>query len=683
MSRYFPIVYWWMAFSWLVAILITNPSGNFPLNDDWAYAEMVLNWRATGSLSFNGWQAMTLIGQVVWGYVFCSLFGDNHTVLRYATLVLSTAGLWIFFRWLRIAGSTAYMAAAGTMLLAFSPWYFFLSFSFMTDVPFLACFVSALYAYHRAFKSRRATDLAVAILLSIAATLIRQFGLLAPLIFFLAVALDRRSGWQHLLAADAIVLTYLAMRGYLYWQNQQAALPEAFGSISLLVERALSPDWLTGVPRRLGACWFYWGLFLLPLTCWNGKEWLKARPLSWITALLLIAPTIPYSWEHLPEGNIFHYLGLGPKLLKDGYFTAQDFLPNPPLGLHILRGIGFAGGILLLTALMERILSRSLDPFHKALLLGGLLYTGYLMIDYYFWDRYLILPLPLFILALLPRKKPGLTADRTGWLLLILMALFSIAATHDYLNWNRTRWKAINQLEQQGFDATLVDGGFEFNANTNRTYRNPITPYGKSWWYVVKDSLAISFSPLPCYQPVKTYAYSRWLPPGKDTIYLNARPPHRHSRIFHTDTETTGPVGKKLRSNPPGITFEGGRQRDSSRARSGRYALRLDSRQPFGFGRTFKNAGPCTIIEITAWRAADATYGGLAIVGPTDDIFYQFHAGAIEREKSGNWQKLNLQIQLPSDYPAETVKVYYWNHLDRPTWVDDWTVRLFSPAAEQ
>jgi|TARA_B100000315_G_scaffold125397_1_gene115274 hypothetical protein len=42
--------------------------------------------------------------------------------------------------------------------------------------------------------------------------------------------------------------------------------------------------------------------------------------------------------------------------------------------------------------------------------------------------------------------------------------LFGILATHDYLSFQRGRWKALNDLTQkEKIFAEKIDGGFEFN----------------------------------------------------------------------------------------------------------------------------------------------------------------------------------------------------------------------------
>ena len=78
---------------WLLAILLINPMGEFPLNDDFSYARSTLNLSEGGILRYDPWLSMTLLAQVLWGTAFCKLFGFSFTVLRCSTLVLGWVGL--------------------------------------------------------------------------------------------------------------------------------------------------------------------------------------------------------------------------------------------------------------------------------------------------------------------------------------------------------------------------------------------------------------------------------------------------------------------------------------------------------------------------------------------------------------------------------------------------------------
>jgi len=86
-----------LTFSWLVAIVVVNPSGNFPLNDDWSYAIAVQRMLETGDFRPLGWTSSALISQTIWGTAFCKVFGYSFEVLRGATLTVSLLGIFAIY----------------------------------------------------------------------------------------------------------------------------------------------------------------------------------------------------------------------------------------------------------------------------------------------------------------------------------------------------------------------------------------------------------------------------------------------------------------------------------------------------------------------------------------------------------------------------------------------------------
>src|SRR6266850_6812147 len=82
-----------IAFLWSVAVVIVNPIGNFPLNDDWAMATTVKRLVEDGIYRPSGWTGMPLITQTLWGALFCIPFGFSFTALRFSTLAISLTGV--------------------------------------------------------------------------------------------------------------------------------------------------------------------------------------------------------------------------------------------------------------------------------------------------------------------------------------------------------------------------------------------------------------------------------------------------------------------------------------------------------------------------------------------------------------------------------------------------------------
>src|SRR5215468_3589900 len=159
---------------WGVAIAVIDPRGDFPLNDDWAYAIAVQRLVSEGVFHPPAWVDATLLTQALWGALIAALAGFSHTALRASTLLLGGAaviGTYLLARQLRVARAVALFAA---LVLAANPLFVVLSHTFMTDVPMLAMVLYALLFFAQALESDSLLAWGLATFLTIAATLCRQ-----------------------------------------------------------------------------------------------------------------------------------------------------------------------------------------------------------------------------------------------------------------------------------------------------------------------------------------------------------------------------------------------------------------------------------------------------------------------------------------------------------------------------
>lgn len=112
---------------WCALILVVNPIGDFPLNDDWSYAKDVKTFVEENRLTFDSWGAMTLVVQTLWGTLFCKIFGFSFTVLRFSNLLLSWVAILGCYHLFKESGKSSQIAFWGTLLVIFNPFYFCLS----------------------------------------------------------------------------------------------------------------------------------------------------------------------------------------------------------------------------------------------------------------------------------------------------------------------------------------------------------------------------------------------------------------------------------------------------------------------------------------------------------------------------------------------------------------------------
>ena len=143
---------------WVLLALVIGPGGEFALNDDWAYNLPVKALVERGSIRFTDWNTPSLIGQVAWGTLFCLPGGYSFTAVRLSTLTLGLIGVLGLYALLRSHGAGRRVAALGALVLLANPIYLELSYTFMTDVPFVAVMIPAVLFLSRGIEQESNRD---------------------------------------------------------------------------------------------------------------------------------------------------------------------------------------------------------------------------------------------------------------------------------------------------------------------------------------------------------------------------------------------------------------------------------------------------------------------------------------------------------------------------------------------
>jgi hypothetical protein len=150
---------------------------------------------------------------------------------------------------------------------------------------------------------------------------------------------------------------------------------------------------------------------------------------------------------------------------------------------------------------------------------GVILLTG-------FHDRYLI-PMCVFLLIWLFSEKRFRRDDffRLKTVIpaafaLILMGVFSLAGTHDFMETKRSLKKAQDYLVyEKGVNPCDFDGGLEFNGY--HCYRSDFKPVdGLSWWWVEKEDYLLALGPLPGYDVIRAFPFKRYMGPKGEVLVL-------------------------------------------------------------------------------------------------------------------------------------------------------------------
>ena len=206
-----------IAVLWTLSVVLVNPVGNFPLNDDWAMGATVKHLVEEGTYRPSGWTGMPLITQTLWGALFCIPRGFSFTTLRFSTLVLSLAGMVAMYCLVRQLGRSRPWAMLCATTLGWNPIFFALSNTFMTDVPFTTLVIFASFFYVRYLQREADWDLFFGTLFVLAAILCRQLGLCVPLGFGAALLLKHRFQLRWLFrAATPTVISIIILVTFRY-----------------------------------------------------------------------------------------------------------------------------------------------------------------------------------------------------------------------------------------------------------------------------------------------------------------------------------------------------------------------------------------------------------------------------------------------------------------------------------
>jgi len=545
----------------LALFALIEPRGEFPLNDDWAYAHSVVWLLAEHRVRLSDWIAMNLLPQTLAGGATAAYVGFSFSALRHLTQAIALLGslgmLWLF----RAAGLTPAQGALAAIATVTTPWWLDLANSYMSDVYAMALALPAAALYLRALAARRpAALLAAATAWSMLGVLQRQVVLVLPLAFGCAWILARFAEsqgslrslrtWVH--AAAPLAACGLAIALYKIYLAGGPGVPAA----QQLIEGRLLPM----LGRLLVGDPFYW--------LWSGKlvSWLggfiglvvagyaivllgrgggNARQRRAVTAIAVALAACVLAGLWVPpyrSSQLITTTGLGPYSLFDVLGRFDRDVPTPAPG-PFWRAYGIAAAVgagaflvAVAAAIRNSWAERGADARRVFLLVVVVAYLlPFAITD--FVDRYLLFVLPFILLlvhdafgAAQREARRGVVA--VGAALIAIPAVLGTAAAHDYFAWNRSRWAAIAEAIHRGATPDTLDGGFEYNGfhRFETTPRSAVP--GKSWWWDKDDLYCVSFEPRAGYRLLQTWNVRAWLPTTPRTVLLLQRtsdpaPPQR------------------------------------------------------------------------------------------------------------------------------------------------------------
>lgn len=502
---------------WLVLILIINPIGDFPLNDDWCYGKSVKTLTEKGYLKLYNWGEMTLVGHVFWGYFFTKIFGFSFTILRFSTLIMGYATLIGTYNLCKLANISRWITLVGVLLCMMNPIFLSLSFSFMTDIPFMCVVIWAFYFFAKALHTNKWQPIVWAIVFCCWAFLIRQLAWVFPIVWLITVLLVKKRNLQNLRKAIVpLVVLFVFSMVFNYIMETNGLLQERYNSkFNLLLHNIVNLNMtiLINSVSYFFRVMAYLGLFGLPIHLlyfnryrFRGDKIIAIIWTAFVTFFLL------KTGKELPSlDNIWIDFGVGPTTLHDhlGNFTSSPEPRAPKLFLQIITAIG----VLSSTALVFHIRRLAIGFFKKTTLSPLIMFafvfsvtylTPFLIVGVY--DRYLLPLFPIVIVFLGTNAsiKPNKKLQYSTYVCIVLFSLFSICAVHDHLSWNRVRWQVLNELTET-IPKNQIQGGVEY------VTWNFFSDEQEKWWENVETVYSLVFKPDDNQEIIRKYKYERWL----------------------------------------------------------------------------------------------------------------------------------------------------------------------------
>lgn len=566
-----------------LALLIIPVMTPVALGDDWVYARSVEILINEGRVRILDLSVVTLVWQVLWGGLFASILGPTFGAMRLSTVVITAFGGLACYWGCRQLGVDRGRSALGAALYLFNPILFSLSYSFMSDAHFVALLTISAAFYLRGLRPDRLSALFTIVGSFVAglAFLERQQGALIPLgvATYLVLSGRMRPNRRGVgLFMQVVALPAAMTIGYYLWFRFIHGIPKAQGDFVQKVKDAGIDGGVLLASRLSLIEATYIGLFILPLAVAAllvlPRSLRTIRPLGWfvfaVWALFVLGGTAIFwrSGRRMPY--IPHYLspsGVGSYDLRGG----RPFLFGQ-LGFDITTIICVVGallfGLILCLQIGKRTLPQTeaaglifpgrsgseraaLDPFRAGAGLTlalafwqtlGVLPQSFTFRDWTFrgfnapsLDRYLLTLLPLALLLILWALRGIRIAIPAAWVLAVVMAIFSIVGTRDFLTFHTAVWKLARETTAQGVPLTQLDAGAAWDGYHLYEYSiaNDIhTSAPLPWWiglfapadtceYIIAGAPRDDFSDL--YSPIKRVEYSTWLNPNPTYLYVLRR----------------------------------------------------------------------------------------------------------------------------------------------------------------
>jgi hypothetical protein len=458
------VVVGWYAF----ALAVMHPLADGPVADSWIYEEAVRWFRASGEFRFPGYTETMPVAQILYGAGWGSIFGTGAISLDLANVFLGIVGAFLLYALAMRCGAHWWQALAAAGLLICNPCYLFLSFSFMSEIAFLAALLGSHLAFAYAEIPNRVVYLWLAAMLALVAFAVRPFGGAAIVGSAGAIVLydakwRARSRATMIQLASMLAPFAVALVGCaLIWIWLTVIRPPPWK----LVQRGTNLAHVFKVPLteylRMGILGplLYLGIVLSPIALLRVVSKDTGRILAlgvgiFIVTVILVRTGIPY--PATPEMSCFG--GWSNALILRGMPNRFEWNDGWRYVLVLLGSLGGAGLIFAVIEVIPKLTRAS-----GAVLLTAGIYWAATIPLWFFNDRYFLVLVPagalILALAPLPQRTP---AQIAAFAMTAALGLMSLGGVYSYQRGLAAMMTARDLLESRGIERASIDAGYELN----------------------------------------------------------------------------------------------------------------------------------------------------------------------------------------------------------------------------
>ncbi len=454
--------------------LLVDPRGQFPLNDDFQYAETARGLVADGRMRLPQWALSSTVAHAALGAVATAPWGATNQSLRFWEMLLGGLGAALVYALARRWRASADASLLAALTVAWSPLYATLSASFHIDITASLFVLAGLLAFLRAREIRSPQWYAFSSALIAVSGLSRQTGFLCVAGGLAALAWERRLSKDEALAF--VLPSALAAVLFSYWFHFVHGTTWAWesGAYSPKTDLAywLKPYVWVAVLARAEKSLQLSALFLAPLAIlrWESLFARKPKPVE-AAALSVVAVAALAAWykaQGLPLlFNTLTHVGLGTGTLIDADDKPGGWWESPWLWNGAALA-AFLSSLVLVRVAAEELRGPRAKELRAAALFAGTPYLAMLLMPALF-DRYLLVFLPVAAAAFAAGREDRWRRAAPAFASALVLGAFTWAGMSDYFAWNRARWDAGMTAVAHGITPDKVENGFDWDGQFTLT----------------------------------------------------------------------------------------------------------------------------------------------------------------------------------------------------------------------